>query len=368
MTVFSLQRTRLPWIAVACLCLAACRIEIQVPTSGVARTESGSMVCTAGQTCSVSVNDIFFDETFIAQPADGFTFTGWSGEQRSLCGGSSEPCHLSTESFADSEALMQILEDPDEVYYLDPVFQSEGFISLFMGHSFFRPFAEGMPFHAERAGIMRHEQAVVSSGGATGSPEALWNNTSKRNEIQAILDRGNIELFAMTYHPDYPGLTGYRNWIDYAMAQNPETRIVIALPWLTNPATVTTDEYAFRSEQIMRETYEAGIDRLRQLYPETEIFGIPYGLGAVELRRLFDAGELPDVKVLTSKTEPAIYRDGLGHADDILVELGRLIWLRAIYGVDLNTYDYDPGYSTDLKALAQSVLDGEDPVYNALYR
>ena len=55
----------------------------------------------------------------------------------------------------------------------------------------------------------------------------------------------------------------------------------------------------------------------------------------------------------------------MGHADDILVELGRLVWLRAIYGVDLSTYPYDPGYTADLLAIADAIMDEHDPVYNA---
>ncbi|MFP6606300.1 MAG: hypothetical protein VCC19_06975, partial [Myxococcota bacterium] len=34
--------------------------------------------------------------------------------------------------------------------------QPPGIKALFMGHSFFRPFAEEMPFHAAQAGIVGH--------------------------------------------------------------------------------------------------------------------------------------------------------------------------------------------------------------------
>ncbi|NND67317.1 MAG: hypothetical protein HKN19_07010, partial [Halioglobus sp.] len=84
-----------------------------------------------------------------------------------------------------------------------------GFTSLFIGHSFFRPFAQGMPDYSAAAGITGHTQTIVFSGGASGAPEALWNNASKRAQIQGELDGGDIELFAMTYHPTYPGTIGY---------------------------------------------------------------------------------------------------------------------------------------------------------------
>ena len=354
--------------ALLCLALAACRIEIEVPTSGEVRTASGSISCATGETCSLPVVDLFFDETFSAVAAEGFVFAGWERKDRSLCGGSAEPCHLATESFEGNEILMRILEDPQQVFYLDPVFQSEGFNSLFIGHSFFRPFAEGMPALAEQAGIERHEQAIVFSGGANGAPEALWNNASKRADIQAVLDGGDIELFAMTYHPDYPTLTGYRNWIDYALERNPDTRIALALPWLTQPHTYESDEYEALWKDFNVSTFQAGADRLRQLYPETEIFIIPYGQAAVELRKLLAAGELPEVEVVTSRTQPAIFRDDLGHANQMLVDLGRLVWLRSIYGIDLDTIPAPEGYETDLNSLAQAIADEQDPRYDAPYR
>ena len=60
------------------------------------------------------------------------------------------------------------------------------------------------------------------------------------------------------------------------------------------------------------------------------------------------------------ETDPAQIERIASHVRAILVELGRLVWLRAIYGVDLATYAYDPGYTTDLKALADAILDDAD--------
>ena len=81
-----------------------------------------------------------------------------------------------------------------------------GFNSLFIGHSFFRPFADGMPNYVAAAGIAGHTQSVVFNGGANGAPQALWEHATKGPEIRAILDGGDVELFGMTYHGDYPTL------------------------------------------------------------------------------------------------------------------------------------------------------------------
>ncbi len=48
----------------------------------------------------------------------------------------------------------------------------------------------------------------------------------------------------------------------------------------------------------------------------------------------------------------------------LLKDLGELIWLDAIYGVDLDNYAYDPGYEADLKAIAKSIMDAHNPAYN----
>ncbi len=241
--------------------------------------------------------------------------------------------------------------------------QSTGFNSLFMGHSFFRPFADGMPFHAAQAGIVGHTQSTVTAGGSNGAPQALWENASKRAEIQAILDGGDIELFGMTYHGDYPTSEGYENWIEYALAQNPNTRFALALPWGPNPESTSAAAYASNWHLGHSTGWHDLIDTLRALYPGVDIFCIPYGQSALELRLLFAAGNLDDVDFLVSATGDAIYADTFGHADDILKDLGRLVWLNAIYDVDLTTYAYDPGYIADLKGIAQSIMDGHNAAY-----
>jgi len=241
-----------------------------------------------------------------------------------------------------------------------------GYNSLFIGHSFFVPFAEGMPFHAAQAGIVGHTQTVFFSGGASGAPEALWNHNSKRAAIQAVLDGGDIELFGMTYHPDYPSSVGYENWISYALAQNPDTRIMLALPWITYPRDYNATDYANLWLAGHATEWHDLIDYLRGLYPGVEIFCVPYGQAAGELRLLFEAGNLPDVSSMIGAADDAIFTDiGLGHAGDILVELGQLVWLNALYGVDLPTYAYDPGYITDLKGIAKAIMDAHYATYDA---
>ena len=232
-----------------------------------------------------------------------------------------------------------------------------GYKSLFIGHSFFVPFAYGMPLYTAQAGITDHTQTVVFSGGASGAPQALWEDAAHAAEIKAVLDSGDVELFAMTYAGEYPTTEGYINWINYALDKNPNTRIAVAMPWIDFPAIYSATEYA----NTLNLSHDVGwrnfIAELSALYPTTDIFSIPHGLAAVELRLLFDANNLPDIDFLTGDKSNSLFVDTKGHAGDMLKALGRLIWLGVIYDVDLATFDYDLGYNTDLKAIAQAIID-----------
>jgi len=245
--------------------------------------------------------------------------------------------------------------------------QTTGFNALFIGHSFFKPIAITMPLHAEAAGIQYHTQTVVFSGGATGAPEALWNNVIKSRDIRSALDAGGVDLFVMTYHGDYPTLTGYTNWISYALEKNPNTHVAIGLPWGPYPESTDSVSYGSGWKEAHTSGFHGLIDQLKALYPDTDIFCIPYGQSAVELRDLYAAGNLDDVEALVSSSVDSIYNDTLGHADDILLALSELVWLSAIYSVDLSTYVYEPDFNADIKAIAQDIMDEHDPVYDATY-
>ncbi|MGB1840807.1 MAG: hypothetical protein ACPHWZ_06870 [Longimicrobiales bacterium] len=245
---------------------------------------------------------------------------------------------------------------------------SEGLNALFMGHSFFRPIAEGLPFHAGQAGIDGHEQVGVFAGGANGAPLALWNNAAKRAEIQAVLDGGDVELFGMTYEPTYPTTEGYERWIEYALQRNPDTRFFIGLPWGDYPAEVDGPTYAQRWLEAHEGPWHDFVESIRALFPGVDIFCIPYGRSALELRDLLDAEALPDVDALTGPADQAIFTDTKGHGGNILKDLARLVWLEAIYGIDLAGYEYDPGYTVDLKDIAQRIMDEHDPRFDSTVR
>ena len=238
---------------------------------------------------------------------------------------------------------------------------------MLMGHSFFKPMAEQMPFHAVRSGVAGHTQTVEFSGGATGAPLALWNDAGHRANVQAALDTGTVELFGMTYEPTSPTTEGYELWFDYALSKNPDTKFFIGLPWADFPSNYAdAAAYANFWQTAHDGSWHLFIDQLRALYPGVEIFCIPYGQAALELRTLLEAGSLPDLTMLTGVAGDGLFRDnkGHGHEDEILYDTAELVWLNAIYGVELDEYAYDPDYITDIKAIAKSIMDEHDPDYN----
>ena len=74
-----------------------------------------------------------------------------------------------------------------------------GSYSVFIGHRFFRPFAQELSIYSEAAGFTGRTQSIASSGRASKAPERFWENASKGDEIQAILDSGDIEPASTTH-------------------------------------------------------------------------------------------------------------------------------------------------------------------------
>ena len=238
---------------------------------------------------------------------------------------------------------------------------------LFMGHSFFKPFANNMVSLQEANGLEAKSMELVFSGGSNGAPQAMWEDDSNRNTLQGFLDGGNVELFAMTYEPTYPTEEGYHNWIGYALESNPDVTFVLALPWSDFPESEDYDnaeDYADTWHEAHDSSWLSLVNSLRATYPDNEFLSLPYGQSALELRALFEAGNLPDVDVLTSnvndsstENDVGIFVDDKGHADEILVDLGTLVWGSVLYDIE-PTNDFSSAvYETDLASIAKQIVD-----------
>ena len=247
----------------------------------------------------------------------------------------------------------------------------EGKRVLYIGHSFGRPFARELPSFVEMAGIDNHVQEIVFRGGPNGSPQSLWEDPKVRVEIQDILAEGDTDLLIMiccseNFLESRKSDWAVENWIDYALSVNPDTDFALALPWPDYPEDYENNEaYSERIIEAHASAWHPFIDNLRDLYPQSEIQSIFHGRAAIELRGLFESGSLPEISQMTSKRPPGIFTDRKGHAGQILLDLGTLIWLGTIYDIDMNDFPVSElkingeSYETDLITIAQEILNNE---------
>lgn len=252
----------------------------------------------------------------------------------------------------------------------DMVSPPQGLTVLYIGHSFGKPFATALPALTEAAGIEGHVAQAVKRGGVNGSPQGLWDDVEAREEVLEILATGEVDVMVMiccsprfmeeaTIGTDPAiGL-----WMDEALAVNPDTRFALALPWPDYPERDPAGNATYPDADSYSAVWYEGlsywyalIDDLRANYPEVPIANLPHGRAALELRTLYEADNLPDVAELTSDTQPSIFTDTKGHADDVLVDLGTQIWLGVLYDLSPGQYPTLEGYDTDLVRLAEQVV------------
>jgi hypothetical protein len=243
---------------------------------------------------------------------------------------------------------------------------------LLMGNSFFKPYAERFSELAIDADFLEHQDNLVFRGGDNGTPIGLWTNEGTNTEIKQILDSGNIEILGMTWYlnEDNP-LSGFTEWIDYALQNNPNIKIFVSIPPIDFPADWQQRAEGFGYNNI-RDLYEhvvsdlthkAVIDQLRELYPSTEIFTLPTGWATFDLVDQYENNLLLDDISLFGSYDDSIFRDTKGHQGKIVINTGALIWLNGLYGVNLRTNDSDTGFNTDLHSIAENIMDLHDQNY-----
>ena len=240
-----------------------------------------------------------------------------------------------------------------------------GFTSVFMGHSFFQPPAQRLEGYALGSGFTDHQQTIVFAGGDSGAPEALWNDQARRTEIQALLSTGDVDLLGMTYHPQYPTLTGYRLWVNEALRHNPNTAFFMGMPWLLDPATRTPAEYAIEWQRAYDSIATPIVQQLALEYPTASFFAIPYGRAAADLYALFGAGFLRGITALVGDSRTSLFRDDMGHGGQVIDELAGLVWLRSIYCVDLSSFGYPSMFDLDLQSMAMRIVADQNPADTA---
>jgi len=240
----------------------------------------------------------------------------------------------------------------------EPAKPKKGYNCVLMGHSFFVPMARQLEEHAKRSGFEDHKQVLSGAGGSRGAPGALWKNLPRTENSREAIRSGSVNLVGLTLAGSGSELADYKTWVDFALKHNSKTSFFIMAP---------SPRYQNKSFEEFEEgwknthaTIHGMIDALRKDYPETTFFCIPQGQVLVELWRLFDKGQLPEVSQLKSRDNPSIFRDNIGHGGEVVIKTGTLLWLATIYKADLSQYEWDPQTKTDLKAVAQKIAQ-DDP-------
>ena len=262
--------------------------------------------------------------------------------------------------------------------------QTQGYNMLLIGNSFFRPYADHLDNLTTEANLFEHNSTVVFRGGENGRPINLWNDsiTEEHQLIKSTLDQGKIEVFGMTsgYDIDSDNPTeGHSAWINYALQNNPNIIIFIAIPTFdfpngdSNGTRPDWDTFAsdngFNSIQEFYDYYvnemvhKEIVDELRLEFPSTKIFTIPTGWATKNLAQMNLDNELSDDISMVGPKSSSIFTDEKGHQGQIVIETGTMIWLNSIYKVDLSLFNYDTGFTTDLNAIAQDIIDSHDSNY-----
>ena len=238
---------------------------------------------------------------------------------------------------------------------------------LYIGHSFGNIFAKTLSNHAELAGITNHSQYNEQSGGASGAPDALWADEGHRETIKAYLDTGEVDVLIMICCSIEFIETGLQsdaaiwNFTSYAIEKNPETHIGLAMPWKDFPAEYENGT-GYRNQSDV--AYDAWVNLSTNLstdFPSADVFTFNHGAVLYELRDMFEAGELDgDVDQLTGPKETSIFTDAKGHAGQIAIDTGTLVWLHAVYGIEPTSVPEFEQYEVDIRQIAQTVIDEQN--------
>jgi len=238
----------------------------------------------------------------------------------------------------------------------------EGLEALYIGHSFGRPFAANLESITGLAGIDGHEQHIIFKGGEGGAPQAMWEAPEQQALIMERLDTGTVDVVVMICcsqeFKDSAGQSDHAIFdiSAYALEQNPDTRIGLAMPWLDFPSSYASVD-----------DHRAVIDAVWPLYQQlagrvsselgAEVFAFYHGAAVFEVRALFEQGLLSDVTNLIGPRSDSVFTDEKGHAGTLAKDAGTLVWLHAIYGVD--PLDLPPfnNYDVDIREIAGAALD-----------
>ena len=235
---------------------------------------------------------------------------------------------------------------------------------LYIGHSFGAIFAMTLQNYAHATGFTNHTNYRETSEGASGAPDALWADDGHRENIKAYLDTGEIDVLIMiccSIEFIENGLQSDEaiwNFTDYALDKNPDTRIGLAFPWKDYPSDYEDATVYRNGSDQAYEAWKNLASNLSADYPGADVFTFHHGEVAYELRDMFEAGQLDDdLEQLTGPKETSVFTDEKGHAGQIMIDTGTLIWLHAVHGVEPLDVPEFTQWETDIRVIANTVLE-----------
>ena len=260
--------------------------------------------------------------------------------------------------------------------YTVPAAPKKGLKCLFFGHKFLTSLAEGIGPVAKKAGITDHESTTilahrvadagpggvnepgavidtVKRGGAIGGHTPLVTNLSK--EDAALLDMGDIDVVGLTYfQTEKAQLKDYKRWFDYALERNPNAQLLIHFPSGASPALRSLSILNREGDALCAKFYATVVVPLRKAYPDKKIHFWYSGRVTSEIRRRFEAGELPQVPQLVGKR--GIFSVPGGYPGPFLSDLQGLILYSMLYEVELPKKMAGQDGKLDLNTLAAEMI------------
>ncbi len=297
-----------------------------------------------------------------AIPRRGFTFRAWSD------GNTDNPRTISS---------------PEQAATLTAEFDTEGLKTVWLGHSFIRWNVELLYDVAKNdAGYTEHGDFMTFSGGSSGAPGSLWDDDDKRASGQQMIREQAPDNVVMTIGaaPGSSDFEDYVKWIDYTRQYSPDARFYISLPWpnlpfgsSSNPGWMTEegaeDLSALYEDSLYPLVRSELLSRLRASYPDNEIVIIPQIIAADEIVKAHFAGTLTHAgpsrtfspmnarRDEPNEHEESLFHDRTGHPGGPLRLLTMMLYLRYIYGVEVDTYTF----WRDKQSFLNEGLEGPDP-------
>ena len=245
--------------------------------------------------------------------------------------------------------------------------KSEDYNVLYIGHSFGRVFAETLQDYAHTTGFTDHAQYIEMSGGASGAPDALWEDDGHRENIKAYLDTGEIDVLIMICCSVEFIETGGQsdeaiwNFTDYALDKNPDTRIGLSMLWKDFPGQYENASEHKDGSEFLYDSWVRLASNLSSDYPGADIFTFNHGAVAYELRDMFETEQLEDdLNQLIGQKATSVFDDEKGHAGQMMIDTGTLIWLNAVHEVDPMDMPEFTQWNNDIRVIADALLNEEN--------